>query len=586
MAFNEIGIFNFRIFKEETDFQLNPITVLTGTNSSGKSSFFKALLLLADNIKKSKLQKLEFNSPLHKLGTFQSVINHDTEEDYLYFKLKYQFNDNPNLRSPYLLNDILDYYFVYEKGRGEGGTLKQLFCMDNDVVIFSYYPKIEDTAFLSINYKWIWEKLQVKFQSYKKLRNEEKVAPKGKVKLVKKRNDMLMRALLFGEFTDYFDLFYLLEPSLIDLEKVKLYFQGTEKELQEFQTYLENSILDQLSVKAGFSEEYSRRYPGPEFDIPFNNVMDVFNAYSEEILKSLKENKDDFEGSINQWDLSLIKGEQTEKIHVKPEFWSLKLVEIIKPEFFQIFKNIIKPNIDWLLQRPFYFDLNYIQAVRATMQRLYGSDSLGGEFSKLLEQIRNNPFGQFKIEFINKWLKEFGIGDEFRIEGIEGASSKISIVKNEREIPLADVGYGVTQLLPIIIGIPYYHDQFSDITLSREILLIEEPESNLHPALQSKLADFFVDAITKFDVKILVETHSEYFIRKLQYLTLKKGIKPEDSIIYYFYPPDDVPKNEKQIKEIKIKEDGTLSDKFGSGFFDEADNIAIELFNLSKNNKN
>jgi predicted ATPase len=53
-----------------------------------------------------------------------------------------------------------------------------------------------------------------------------------------------------------------------------------------------------------------------------------------------------------------------------------------------------------------------------------------------------------------------------------------------------------------------------------EVLLIEEPESNLHPALQSKLAVFFVELANKYNKQIIIETHSEYIIRKIQYVVI------------------------------------------------------------------
>ena len=120
--------------------------------------------------------------------------------------------------------------------------------------------------------------------------------------------------------------------------------------------------------------------------------------------------------------------------------------------------------------------------------------------------------------------------------------------------------------------------------------IIEEPESNLHPALQSKLADLFVDALkSNKNLKIILETHSEYLIRKLQYLTADGVAQPEDSVIYYFYDPNHpavISGDVEQIKKITIDEAGFLSDDFGSGFFDEAQNIAISLFGLQKSQFN
>jgi predicted ATPase len=118
------------------------------------------------------------------------------------------------------------------------------------------------------------------------------------------------------------------------------------------------------------------------------------------------------------------------------------------------------------------------------------------------------------------------------------------------------------------------------------LLLLEEPETNLHPKLQSLLADFLVDVAKEFHITLLVETHSEYLIRKLQYLTAKKEITPADTAIYYFYDPENVPAGKKQVERIRIETDGSLDKDFGTGFFDEADNLAIDLFNITKAQRN
>ncbi|MBK8493486.1 MAG: DUF3696 domain-containing protein [Saprospirales bacterium] len=145
---------------------------------------------------------------------------------------------------------------------------------------------------------------------------------------------------------------------------------------------------------------------------------------------------------------------------------------------------------------------------------------------------------------------------------------------------LADLGYGITQLVPMILMIGHYGSNNQKFGSNNHIFLVEEPETNLHPAFQSKLADFFVDAMNTFKVQFIIETHSEYLIRKLQYFTAKKEITPADTSIYYFYEPGKVPEGEPQVKKLDILEDGRLSGTFGPGFFDEADSLAIDLFTL------
>ena len=86
----------------------------------------------------------------------------------------------------------------------------------------------------------------------------------------------------------------------------------------------------------------------------------------------------------------------------------------------------------------------------------------------------------------------------------------------------------------------------------------------------------FVEAYQKYNIHFIIETHSEYLIRKLQVLVADKENKltPNDVSLNY------VDKDENGIsinRKIEILEDGRLSEPFGPGFFDEADSLAMDL---------
>ena len=162
---------------------------------------------------------------------------------------------------------------------------------------------------------------------------------------------------------------------------------------------------------------------------------------------------------------------------------------------------------------------------------------------------------------------------------------KTFLKKNDLIISLADYGLGTNQLLPILFSLSLAK------FISSNTVVIEEPEANLHPAMQSKLADMFVDANKKFNVQIIAETHSEYLIRKLQYLvgSTKSEIDSKDVAIYYFYKPDHeavLNKQVNQVEKIEIDELGRLTKEFGTGFFDEADRIALDIFLLKQSQSN
>ncbi|MBD0287653.1 MAG: DUF3696 domain-containing protein [Flavisolibacter sp.] len=160
--------------------------------------------------------------------------------------------------------------------------------------------------------------------------------------------------------------------------------------------------------------------------------------------------------------------------------------------------------------------------------------------------------------------------------------------RNGKDLNIADLGFGSSQIIPILLRIAinaYKNFEPASGDYKPSIICIEEPEANLHPALQSKLADLFIDAADKFNIQFILETHSEYLIRKMQYWVAKKIIEPGAAAIYYFYDPQNIPEGEKQIKRINIREDGMLEDDFGEGFYDEATRLTFELLKIQNLNQ-
>ena len=139
-------------------------------------------------------------------------------------------------------------------------------------------------------------------------------------------------------------------------------------------------------------------------------------------------------------------------------------------------------------------------------------------------------------------------------------------------LELATLGSAVSALEP--------SEGWSDFNY--RILLLEEPESNLHPSFQSMLAELLVEGSQIFGVKIIVETHSEYFIRKLQYLVGSEDhfLRPEMLSMYYLHDPKRIPEGEEQVYRLDLREDGFMNNDFGKGFFDEASTLSLGLLNL------
>lgn len=129
-----------------------------------------------------------------------------------------------------------------------------------------------------------------------------------------------------------------------------------------------------------------------------------------------------------------------------------------------------------------------------------------------------------------------------------------------------NVGFGITYVLPIIVAILK--------SKPNDLLIIENPESHLHPAGQSKIAKLCAIA-TANGVQIIVESHSEHFLNAIRVATKQHILKPEDSVIYYFSKISD--SMETKVEQLLIDENGKINENWPKGFFDEYDNQLDQL---------
>lgn len=110
---------------------------------------------------------------------------------------------------------------------------------------------------------------------------------------------------------------------------------------------------------------------------------------------------------------------------------------------------------------------------------------------------------------------------------------RIQVHKDAPEVLITDVGFGVSQILPVIVQCFYVP--------SDSILFFEQPEIHLHPSVQSHLADLFIDAFNAKEngkgrnTQIIVESHSEHLIRRIQRRVAEGAIQPEDVAIYFIH---------------------------------------------------
>ena len=250
-------------------------------------------------------------------------------------------------------------------------------------------------------------------------------------------------------------------------------------------------------------------------------------------------------------------------------------------------------------------NLSYVGTSLVSVKRDYSLDS-NDSFTNLVKRYfsarkayKSSPKNILGSDnFISRWIQKFGLGDAVGCDMNEsGSSFTVRLYKDAEDNTgslLAEEGYGVTQLVTLLLRIEtailesvptsLYNDEKEEVVtpkFSESTIAVEEPEVHLHPKFQSMLAEMFVEAYKKYNVHFIIETHSEYLIRKLQTLVAEKEICNSDTSIIYVYDSDIAkrPLYTPQLKEIEIGEDGRLTDSFGTGFFDEADNLVINLLN-------
>lgn len=199
-------------------------------------------------------------------------------------------------------------------------------------------------------------------------------------------------------------------------------------------------------------------------------------------------------------------------------------------------------------------------------------------------QLRILP-GMPAHQFVLRWMKAFEVGDDFEIIIHAGEAYEVNIVSNGANIHLADKGMGSIQAMLLILRLAAILEKTIYAPEGRLVtVVIEEPELNLHPALQSKLADLFLECHEKYALDFVIETHSEYILRRSQVLVAEKEfeVAPNENPFCVHYFPKDL---EHVPYRLEYQEDGSFNKNFGDGFFDEAASSTLELLKLKRQKK-
>lgn len=177
-------------------------------------------------------------------------------------------------------------------------------------------------------------------------------------------------------------------------------------------------------------------------------------------------------------------------------------------------------------------------------------------------------------EMIALWLERLGLIHSFRVEEVGKDSGLFRVfVKRDKqsvETLITDVGFGVSQILPVITLL-YFAPEGATI-------MIEQPEIHLHPSVQAGLADLIIATVIKRNLQIVIESHSEHFLHRLLRRVAEKetefGKLEREHVKLYFCEQN---RGESRLDELRVNLFGMIENWPKDFFGDQmADIIARE----------
>lgn len=555
----KIGFKNFRKFENFPAIGLGDVTYLVGKNNAGKSTMVKALILIVENlIQKSNVPFVHnayftFTSPIHDLhvDTYERALNKNSKRKEIEFNLTIE--DFEFSISVVPADDEVLYSHI-QRTTDRNAPIQSIVIKDNKLGISIKIEPFLSRYILEVNsaddqsVDDVIAELDKRVADIKQAINNEEHNPNCDYKLISELNAEMEATAKKRNL-------------LIKSKGNNVFAQLTFNSLH-------------LTYRQGSEAMYSivREIDALENMASNDDAMKLARAASLSFGMSESEKKQQGQYLTKLRGYSEVLGKMASRL------------------------NALLSSLD----------LMYIPAHLASQEMVLNSHSKD-IFARVVDTYehrtkihdRNDEIKRFVL----RWMDEnhFGIGKDFHIEEpLPGYYSlEIDTFDNCR-INVADMGMGTNQLMILLFHVAnklhaarssrnrYVHEE--DNFLACPTILMEEPEQNLHPNLQSKLAEFFYEIATSKDYRMhfIIETHSEYIVRKTQvivsdenYIDEKDMIDNNPNKVFYFgNEENDVP-----LYEMTYNLNGRFNESFGTGFYDTAGHLALKL-SEKENNQN
>ncbi|CAM5185556.1 hypothetical protein CDEN61S_04158 [Castellaniella denitrificans] len=223
--------------------------------------------------------------------------------------------------------------------------------------------------------------------------------------------------------------------------------------------------------------------------------------------------------------------------------------------------------------------LTYLGPLRSRPKRVYefsrqftNTVGVSGEYSidALADSLIPNDVYAVS-DYVNQWMNVFEIpyviemaeaGDE-----VLGDIAKLMLIDTRTGVKVAatDVGFGIGQILPIIIEGILAGKRMGRLDPTR-VICVEQPELHLHPKLQAHIGDFFIDTYKNNRCQWIAETHSEALLLRIQ-RRIREGRIDHKAVSVVFVNP--VGQSGSEILNLRMNEYGDFIDEWPGGFFED-----------------
>ncbi|MCK3864328.1 AAA family ATPase [Pseudomonas sp. B329] len=557
---------NYKAFKE-FELELRPITILLGANSSGKSALINSLLMLSQSADSSIISEspLRLNGSKTGMGETLNIIKDKNPSNRLTFSFTFSQKDNLRKKISDAKSAILQNHDSVIRFMGHfanaASSSKPTQSKTSALTAFNkLVPKLENITFRSKEasisvakikqFKTIYIKL---IKNYRKIMAGVSVNPHFPEEFYTVSQHASLRKIE-DCFSDYLEL----PSSKITPTKVSYSF-AYNKRLECLQ------IVEYVQYNKSNNVVFGFKRDGNNSKIYSDVIGDAALSRSRaELLKLIS--PDSLVFMKHQEELSL-------------QFGSFASFKGSSSPFAAILSRVINITSKHLLSNLTGLQINHVSPLRAFPQRYYLLDksvhhrklnALDG--TELAEVLKNNPTIK---DSINILFAPFNIGID--IEKVNDIIYKIVVNQDDVNLELTDVGFGISQVLPILVQ--------AYLSPPGSLTIIEQPEIHLHPNMQAWLTDAIITIALKERKRFLIETHSDALIRRVRLRIVDDSSQlVEDDVKIYHLHRDKINRHT-LLDDIQINDNGDI--KWPKDFMDVEirDTIQIQQLKFERLNK-